>query len=66
MGLKFCAKAVVLTVGTFFDGKIYIGLDNYSGGCAGDLLFILLFCCLRELLLRVGCLKTGTLLRIDA
>jgi tRNA uridine 5-carboxymethylaminomethyl modification enzyme len=31
MGLKFRAKAVVLTVGTFLDGKIHIGLDNYSG-----------------------------------
>lgn len=36
MGLKFRAKAVVLTVGTFLDGKIHIGLDNYSGGRAGD------------------------------
>lgn len=36
MGLKFRAKAVVLTVGTFLDGKIHIGLENYSGGRAGD------------------------------
>ena len=35
MGLKFRAKTVVLTVGTFLDGKIHIGLDNYSGGRAG-------------------------------
>ncbi len=40
MGLKFRAKAVVLTVGTFLDGKIHIGLDNYSGGRAGDPPFI--------------------------
>lgn len=38
MGLKFRAKAVVLTVGTFLDGKIHIGLENYSGGRAGILL----------------------------
>lgn len=65
MGLKFCVKVVVFIVGIFFDGKIYIGLDNYSGGCVGDLLFILFFCCLCELLLCVGCLKIGILLCID-
>ncbi|MDM3595130.1 FAD-dependent oxidoreductase, partial [Proteus mirabilis] len=32
MGLKFRDKAVVLTVGTFLDGKIHFGLENYSGG----------------------------------
>ena len=66
MGLKFRAKAVVLTVGTFLDGKIHIGLDNYSGGRAGDPPSIPLSRRLRELPLRVGRLKTGTPPRIDA
>ncbi len=52
MGLKFRAKAVVLTVGTFLDGKIHIGLDNYSGGRAGDPPSIPLSRRLRELPLR--------------
>ncbi len=66
MGLKFRAKAVVLTVGTFLDGKIHIGLENYSGGRAGDPPSIGLSQRLRELPLRVGRLKTGTPPRIDA
>ena len=66
MGLKFRAKAVVLTVGTFLDGKIHIGLDNYSGGRAGDPPSISLSRRLRELPLRVSRLKTGTPPRIDA
>ncbi|TFT92514.1 FAD-dependent oxidoreductase, partial [Proteus mirabilis] len=66
MGLKFRAKAVVLTVGTFLDGKIHIGLENYSGGRAGDPPSVSLSHRLRELPLRVGRLKTGTPPRIDA
>ncbi|MCY9849882.1 tRNA uridine-5-carboxymethylaminomethyl(34) synthesis enzyme MnmG [Pectobacterium jejuense] len=66
MGLKFRAKAVVLTVGTFLDGKIHIGLDNYSGGRAGDPPSTPLARRLRELPLRVNRLKTGTPPRIDA
>jgi tRNA uridine 5-carboxymethylaminomethyl modification enzyme len=66
MGLKFRAKSVVLTVGTFLDGKIHIGLDNYSGGRAGDPPSIPLARRLRELPLRVSLLKTGTPPRIDA
>lgn len=66
MGLKFRAKSVVLTVGTFLDGKIHIGLENYSGGRAGDPPSISLSHRLRELPLRVGRLKTGTPPRIDA
>ncbi|WP_192456223.1 tRNA uridine-5-carboxymethylaminomethyl(34) synthesis enzyme MnmG [Musicola keenii] len=66
MGLKFRAKTVVLTVGTFLDGKIHIGLDNYSGGRAGDPPSVALSRRLRELPLRVGRLKTGTPPRIDA
>ncbi|EJD6112886.1 tRNA uridine-5-carboxymethylaminomethyl(34) synthesis enzyme MnmG [Morganella morganii] len=66
MGLKFRAKSVVLTVGTFLDGKIHIGLENYSGGRAGDPPSVSLSHRLRELPLRVGRLKTGTPPRIDA
>lgn len=66
MGLKFKAKAVVLTVGTFLDGKIHIGLENYSGGRAGDPPSVSLSQRLRELPLRVNRLKTGTPPRIDA
>ncbi|MBH3094968.1 tRNA uridine-5-carboxymethylaminomethyl(34) synthesis enzyme MnmG [Serratia ureilytica] len=66
MGLNFRAKAVVLTVGTFLDGKIHIGLENYSGGRAGDPPSISLSQRLRELPLRVNRLKTGTPPRIDA
>ncbi|WP_312240137.1 tRNA uridine-5-carboxymethylaminomethyl(34) synthesis enzyme MnmG [Pantoea sp.] len=65
MGLKFRAKSVVLTVGTFLDGKIHIGLDNYSGGRAGDPPSIPLARRLRALPLRVSRLKTGTPPRID-
>lgn len=66
MGLKFRAKAVVLTVGTFLNGKIHIGLENYSGGRAGDPPSIGLARRLRELPLRVNRLKTGTPPRLDA
>ncbi|WP_291972872.1 tRNA uridine-5-carboxymethylaminomethyl(34) synthesis enzyme MnmG [Candidatus Symbiopectobacterium sp.] len=66
MGLKFRAKTVVLTVGTFLDGKIHIGLDNCSGGRDGDPPSIQLSRRLRELPLRVSRLKTGTPPRIDA
>lgn len=66
MGLAFKAKSVVLTVGTFLDGKIHIGLQNYSGGRTGDQSSIALSKRLRELPLRVNRLKTGTPPRIDA
>ncbi|MBJ7019018.1 FAD-dependent oxidoreductase, partial [Vibrio cholerae] len=66
MGLKFHAKAVVLTVGTFLGGKIHIGLENYAGGRAGDPPSIALAHRLRELPFRVGRLKTGTPPRIVA
>ncbi|PSW11686.1 tRNA uridine-5-carboxymethylaminomethyl(34) synthesis enzyme MnmG [Photobacterium sanctipauli] len=66
MGLKFRGKTVVLTVGTFLGGKIHIGLENYSGGRAGDPPSIALASRLRELPLRVDRLKTGTPPRIDA
>jgi tRNA uridine 5-carboxymethylaminomethyl modification enzyme len=66
MGLKFYASSVVLTAGTFLGGKIHIGLENHSGGRAGDPPSIALADRLRELPLRVDRLKTGTPPRIDA
>ena len=66
MGLRFMAKTVVLTVGTFLGGQIHIGLSNYQGGRAGDPPSIALAKRLRELPLRVDRLKTGTPPRIDA
>jgi tRNA uridine 5-carboxymethylaminomethyl modification enzyme len=66
MGLKFSAKAVVLTVGTFLGGKIHIGESNYSGGRAGDPPSIALSERLRDLPFRVGRLKTGTPPRVDS
>jgi tRNA uridine 5-carboxymethylaminomethyl modification enzyme len=65
MGLSFMAQAVVLTTGTFLGGKIHIGLENYSGGRAGDAASIALAQRLRELPFRVDRLKTGTPPRID-
>ena len=65
MGLRFLADSVVLTTGTFLGGLIHIGLQNYSGGRAGDPPSIALAHRLRELPLRVGRLKTGTPPRID-
>ena len=65
MGLKFKAKAVVLTVGTFLGGLIHIGEKNFSGGRAGDPPSIALANRLRELPFRVERLKTGTPPRID-
>ncbi|MEZ5530589.1 MAG: tRNA uridine-5-carboxymethylaminomethyl(34) synthesis enzyme MnmG [Porticoccaceae bacterium] len=66
MGLRFEGRTVVLTTGTFLGGKIHIGLENYSGGRAGDPPSIGLARRLRELPLRVDRLKTGTPPRIDA
>ncbi len=66
MGLRFNAKTVVLTAGTFLDGKIHIGLSNYSGGRAGDPPSVGLSQRLRELPFNVERLKTGTPPRIDA
>jgi tRNA uridine 5-carboxymethylaminomethyl modification enzyme len=66
MGLKFRAKAVVLTVGTFLGGQIHIGLEQFSGGRAGDPPSNALAKRLRELPFRVDRLKTGTPPRIDA
>ncbi len=65
MGLKFRAKTVVLTVGTFLGGTIHIGLENYKGGRAGDPPSIALAERLRALPFRVDRLKTGTPARLD-
>lgn len=64
-GLKFYAPTVVLTVGTFLGGKIHVGMDNSSGGRAGDPPSIALAHRLREMPFAVGRLKTGTPPRID-
>ena len=66
MGLKFFAPTVILSTGTFLGGKIHIGLDNHSGGRAGDPPSITLAERLRELPFNVDRLKTGTPPRIDA
>lgn len=66
MGVRFFSDTVVLTAGTFLNGLIHIGLQNYSAGRAGDPPAIALGNRLRELPLSVGRLKTGTPARIDA
>ena len=64
-GIRFRARAVVLTAGTFLDGRIHIGLQNFSAGRAGDPPAISLSARLKELKLPQGRLKTGTPPRID-
>ncbi len=66
MGLKFFAKTVVLTAGTFLGGVIHVGMENHSGGRAGAPPSIALADRLRELPFRVSRLKTGTPPRIDS
>ena len=66
MGLKFKAKTVVLTVGTFLAGQIHIGLNNYQGGRAGDPASLNLAAKMREMPFRMDRLKTGTPPRLDA
>ncbi len=65
VGICFRAKTVVLTAGTFLDGKIHVGLDNYAAGRAGDPPAGRLSARLKELRLPQGRLKTGTPPRID-
>ena len=65
IGLRFRARAVVLTAGTFLDGRIHVGLQNYSAGRAGDPPAVALSSRLKELKLPQGRLKTGTPPRID-
>ena len=65
LGLQFRARAVVLTAGTFLDGRIHVGLQNYSAGRAGDPPALSLSARLKELKLGQGRLKTGTPPRLD-
>ncbi|MEW5942736.1 MAG: tRNA uridine-5-carboxymethylaminomethyl(34) synthesis enzyme MnmG [Pseudomonadota bacterium] len=65
LGLRFEAKAVVLTAGTFLGGLVHVGEANYQAGRAGDPPSLRLAHRLRELKLPVGRLKTGTPPRID-
>ena len=65
VGIRFRARAVVLTAGTFLDGRIHVGLQNYSAGRAGDPPAVSLSARLKELKLPQGRLKTGTPPRID-
>jgi tRNA uridine 5-carboxymethylaminomethyl modification enzyme len=65
LGIRFAASTVVLTAGTFLDGKIHVGLNNYSAGRAGDPPAVTLSARLKELKLAQGRLKTGTPPRLD-
>jgi tRNA uridine 5-carboxymethylaminomethyl modification enzyme len=65
VGIRFRGRAVVLTAGTFLDGRIHVGLQNYSAGRAGDPPAVTLSARLKELKLAQGRLKTGTPPRID-
>jgi tRNA uridine 5-carboxymethylaminomethyl modification enzyme len=64
-GLQFRGRAVVLTAGTFLDGRIHVGLQNYAAGRAGDPPAVSLSARLKELKLPQGRLKTGTPPRLD-
>ena len=64
-GIQFRARAVVLTAGTFLDGRIHVGLQNYAAGRAGDPPAVSLSARLKELMLPQGRLKTGTPPRLD-
>ena len=64
-GVEFRGTSVVLTAGTFIDGKIFVGLNSYPGGRAGDVPALVLSHSLKELNLPQGRLKTGTPPRID-
>ena len=64
-GLKFSARAVVLTAGTFLSGRVHVGMQNYQAGRAGDPPSVSLAHRLREMKLPAGRLKTGTPPRID-
>jgi len=66
LGVRFRARAVVLTTGTFLSGLIHVGLSSYQAGRAGDPASVTLAARLREMKLPVGRLKTGTPPRLDA
>ena len=65
VGVRFSAKTVVLTAGTFLDGKVHVGLQSHAAGRAGDPPALTLSARLKELKLPQGRLKTGTPPRID-
>ena len=65
VGIRFRARTVVLTAGTFLDGQIHVGLNNYPAGRAGDPPAVSLSARLKELKLPQGRLKTGTPPRLD-
>jgi tRNA uridine 5-carboxymethylaminomethyl modification enzyme len=65
VGIRFRSRTVVLTAGTFLDGKIHVGMQNYAAGRAGDPPALSLASRLKELKLPQGRLKTGTPPRID-
>jgi tRNA uridine 5-carboxymethylaminomethyl modification enzyme len=65
VGIKFRSRTVVLTAGTFLDGKIHVGMNNYAAGRAGDPPAVSLSARLKELKLPQGRLKTGTPPRLD-
>jgi tRNA uridine 5-carboxymethylaminomethyl modification enzyme len=65
LGIRFEARAVVLTAGTFLSGLVHVGLQNYQAGRAGDPASVTLAARLRELKLPAGRLKTGTPPRLD-
>jgi tRNA uridine 5-carboxymethylaminomethyl modification enzyme len=65
LGIRFRARAVVLTAGTFLNGLVHVGLSHYSAGRAGDPPALSLGARLKELKLPQGRLKTGTPPRID-
>ena len=65
VGIRFRSRAVVLTAGTFLDGKIHVGLQSHSAGRAGDPPAVALSARLKELELPQGRLKTGTPPRLD-
>jgi len=65
IGMRFFARAIVLTTGTFLSGLIHVGLQNYQAGRAGDPAALTLARRLREMELPAGRLKTGTPPRID-
>ena len=65
LGIRFDARAVVLTAGTFLNGLIHVGLTNYPAGRMGDPASVSLAARLKELNLPQGRLKTGTPPRLD-
>ena len=65
LGIAFRARTVVLTAGTFLDGRVHVGLRNHAAGRAGDPPAVTLSARLKELKLPQGRLKTGTPPRID-